>query len=328
MDGHGGAALGEAVGNRAGHRLGAVPHRLVDEHGLAPRAPLGPLGVAFEDPADLLGPAPDGAVVGGDHVDREPQLAETREGLLHDGGEGEDDVGVVLRRLLLEDVGRQLVGETLNGREVHPEGVLGEQDPLAREVGDHAVGPVEHFGLAEGERVVAEVELFEVADDGDGDVPVEVGLESGDTGLRGEDLLGSRGGDRLWETAGVVHLGVVGDDVVDPVDRQHRGDAGEHLGDEGAADGVDQHDLVRDDEVRVVGGAATRAIAVEVAERPVDGAHPVDAIGDLHCLECMCHGSASSVVGARAADTRARGRALAPVLGWSGRSRYSPCFAR
>ena len=46
-------------------------------------------------------------------------------------------------------------------------------------------------------------------------------------------------------------------------------------------DGVDQRDLVVDDEIGIVGRAALRVVAVKAAHRPVDGPDPVDVITDF-----------------------------------------------
>ena len=53
----------------------------------------------------------------------------------------------------------------------------------------------------------------------------------------------------------MVHLHVVGDDIVDLFRVDDLGNPGQHLRDEFLFDGVDQGDLVVEDEEGVVGGA-------------------------------------------------------------------------
>ncbi len=55
-------------------------------------------------------------------------------------------------------------------------------------------------------------------------------------------------------------------------------------------DGVNQGDLLVNDEKGVVGGAAIGGITVKITDVPVDSAHPVDIVGELYRF----HGSKSS----------------------------------
>ena len=70
-----------------------------------------------------------------------------------------------------------------------------------------------------------------------------------------------------------------------------RGDTRQHLVVERRFHRIDQRDLVRQDQVGVIGRAALGRVPVEIAERPVDGAHPVDVLGDAYRVErcvAMC----------------------------------------
>ena len=150
-----------------------------------------------------------------DHVDGQVEGEHLVDLLQHLVAERREDVGVVLQRLLVQLLLVHLVVEAEAGGVVLAEGVVGHEDALARHVGEHAVGPVEHRGLDEDELAAPETDL--VACFHDAEVPRRV-VVAGDARLApGRDDEGRLrtelhdGG----QAARVIRLGMVGDDVVD-----------------------------------------------------------------------------------------------------------------
>ena len=84
--------------------------------------------------------------------------------------------------------------------------------------------------------------------------------------------------DHLRKGPGVVHLRVVGDDVIDLPRIDDGGDAGHHLLPEGGLHRIDQRDLVREDQIGVVGAPAPRLITMKIPDIPVDRADPPDIL--------------------------------------------------
>ena len=89
------------------------------------------------------------------------------------------------------------------------------------------------------------------------------------------------------QAAAVVGFGVVGDNDIDLRGVDDGADAREHLFAEALLHRVDEGHFFVEDKVGVVGGAFFRFIAVEVAQVPVDRAHPIDVFGKFERL----HGS-------------------------------------
>ena len=85
----------------------------------------------------------------------------------------------------------------------------------------------------------------------------------------------------------MVGFRVVGDDDVDFRGVYDGGNAREHLLFEAAFHRVDEGDFFVEDEIGVVGGAFLRLVAVEIPQVPVDGAHPIDAFCDFHCVHAL-----------------------------------------
>ncbi len=85
-------------------------------------------------------------------------------------------------------------------------------------------------------------------------------------------------GEHLRQGAGMVQFGVIADDVVDARRFDQRGDVLQQLVGKGRFDGVDQRGLVVANEVGVVGRAPLGVVAVEIADRPIDGADPIDVL--------------------------------------------------
>ena len=102
---------------------------------------------------------------------------------------GEQDVGIVGCRLVGEYRRIDLIVEPLQGGVMHPEGVLRKEDLLLVEIGEHAVGPVEHPRFHKCERTVAEIERFAVFDGRDLPVDGQDFLQALCPDCRCEDLL-------------------------------------------------------------------------------------------------------------------------------------------
>ncbi len=211
---------------------------------------------------------------------------EVGDGLEEPGDEaakGHEDIGVVFLHLV--EVGgrvRGFVVEAGAGGEVGPEAVAGEEDLLLFEQGHHGVRPVEHGGFEEEEVAAAEFDFPAGLDHLKGPFFLVVAAEAGLAHGGAEELFRLDCGHGLGQAAGMVHLDVVGDDVVDLLRGDDLGNAGQHLREEFLFDGVDQGDLVVEDEEGVVGGAFFGDVAVEFADIPVDGADPVDVGGELY----------------------------------------------
>ena len=206
---------------------------------------------------------------------------------------GLHDVGVVLVRLVHDLTEVVLVIEAVGAGKVLAEGVVGEENLVVGVIGDHVVRPVDHRRLHEGQRALADAEGVTGLDAMVAEVAEVRGhvldtLRRGAVDLcPGRELMNHGGG------AGVVHLDVVGDEDVDFGGVDHRGDALEELVFERDLGGVDERDLLVQDEVGVVCDARLGGVAVELAGVPVERADPVDVRLDLNCGEhgfLLCRG--------------------------------------
>ena len=84
------------------------------------------------------------------------------------------------------------------------------------------------------------------------------------------------GAKHLRQCAGMVQLGMVADHVIHARKIDQRSNVPQQLVGKWSLDRVDQGGLLVAQQIGVVGGAALGVVAVEVADRPVDGADPVD----------------------------------------------------
>jgi len=228
--------------------------------------------------------APHDAVGGGNHVDRvgtKPADGLDRSSCLH--RIGLHDVGVVLARLPHHLAEVVLVIKPGRAGKMLTKGVVREEDLVIAVIGDHVIGPVDHGRLHEGERTLADAERVSGLDTAIAQVAVVGGealhaLRGGavDLAVRGHLLDGGH-------VARVVHLHVIGDEDVDPGGIDHARDASEKLVPEGGLGGVDERDLLVDDEVRVVGDAILGGVSVEAAGIPVDSTHPIHVRLELYC---------------------------------------------
>ena len=174
---------------------------------------VGPIAIRRQNRRQVL--SPDQSVAGRDHVDL--QAGQPIQGLQHRLAVGHDDVRVIRLGLLHHDGQIDFVVEPLAGGVVLAEGVHREQQLLLGHVGGHRLGPVDHRRFDEPERPPPERNLLAGGDDAN--LPrrrVEMLAER-----RGAFLVAHQRGLRhrlqhLRQRAGVVQLGMVADDVIDP----------------------------------------------------------------------------------------------------------------
>ena len=270
----------ERAFDRVRHRLGGVPHGVVNDRRRIVVFVVHPRFVEGEDVGDVL--RPDDAVAGADGVDlqafeRGERLARLHSVRLY-------DVRVVLARLDVRLGQVAFCIQPLVGGVVLTEGVVGKEDVAGRHEGHHVVRPVYHGGGHESEGALAEGERFARLHADVAQVAVVGGQIFYARARRAVHLCIFGALKHRGDAAAVVGFGVVGDDDVDLRGVDYGGDAREHLRFEAALHRVDEGDFFVEDKIGVVGGAFLRFVAVEIPEIPVDGAHPVDAFGDLHCL--------------------------------------------
>ena len=219
-----------------------------------------------------------------DHPDIDPESPDLVEFLQDLRRERDDQVRKELLRVGKRCILSELIVEPGGACEMLPEGVVREENGILGEVGEHRVGPVEHRRLKEGERLSPEIEG--VAGLHDLDLPAADIVVAGKAGLRPFRAVDRDFGHLLHERgqgAGVVHLDVVHDDVVDRAGVADGPDAAEDLSLEPVVGAVDERRLLTPDEVGVV-GRSREGVAVVLPQVPVDCPDPVDA-GDEFC----CH---------------------------------------
>ena len=247
--------------------------------------------------------APHDAVRGGDEVNGiRTKPANGREGGSRLPAIRLHDVRVVLARLPHDLVEVILVIKAGRAGEMLAKGIVGEENLVVGVVGDHVVGPVDHGRLHEGERALADAERVTRLDTVVSEVAIVRGEPLHTLRRRAVNLAVGRRGLDGGHVARVVHLDVVGDKDVDLRRVDDRGDAGEQLVLEGDLGGVDERDLLVHDEVRVVGDAVFRGVAMEAAGVPVDAADPVHVGLDLHCRKhetSLRHGACGGPDGCR-----------------------------
>ena len=163
-----------------------------------------------------------------------------------------------------------------------PERVVGKEDVFGRHVTDHVVRPVHHGGGHEGERPFPEGKRFSRFHADIAEVSVIGGKVFHARAGRGVNFRVF--GDVFYERdrPAVVGFGMVGNDHVDFCGVNDGGNARKHLFLEGFFHRVDEGDLFVENEIGVVSRAFFRFVAVEVAQIPVDGAYPVDALCDAN----------------------------------------------
>jgi len=277
----GDALGGQAVAHGLGHPPRRLPHGVVEDHGGLFRHLGGPLLVPRDDLQGVR--APDHAVARGDHVHGQAQAHHLVDLLRDERAEGREDVGVVLQGLLVELLLVDLVVEPERRRVVLAEGVVGHEQVFPRQVGEHAVGPVEHGGLDEHELALADGDAVARLDGPEFPGMVMDSLDALRPPLGDDEFGVGRVLHDEREPSRVVGLGMVGDDDVDLGRVDDGPDVLEPLLLEGGPGRVYQDGLLVPDEVGIVGGAPVRRklVAVKLPQAPVDDPHPVDVLHQL-----------------------------------------------
>ena len=160
-------------------------------------------------------------------------------------------------------------------------GIVTKEKLILRDVAHHAVRPVGHGNGHEAECLTSKLYLGHLLRRGDGYVPIVLrdyllAPFCGDD-LRLRRLLPVEPG----QAAGVVGLGVVADYVIDLARVHYLLDVTDHGIVERRLHCVDECDLVRYKQVRVVCRAPVCDVAMEVPDVPVYGTHPVDSLFKL-----------------------------------------------
>lgn len=239
---------------------------------------IGPLQILADDLCRIG--APDHAVGGGDHRQRQIEA----EHLVDLGGdqraERREDVGVVTQALLQQLLLIDLVVEQVLVAIVLAEGVVAEQHGVAAEIGHHAVGPVQHRRFDE-HQLLAIADVQAVAGLHRDEVPVRLVVMAGDRidGIGGAvDRCARDVRHQLGQRAGVVLFGMVDDDVIDARQVDLAGQVEDELAAEAMVDGVDQYGLLLADQITVVAGALEGLVfgAVKVTNLPIALTDPVD----------------------------------------------------
>ncbi len=76
----------------------------------------------------------------------------------------------------------------------------------------------------------------------------------------------------------MVQFGVIADDIVDASRIRERGYVPQQFCGKRRLDGVDQGGLAIAHQIGVVGGATFGIVAMKVADRPIDGADPINIL--------------------------------------------------
>jgi len=188
-----------------------------------------------------------------DHVDREVEAEDLLDLLGDEGAERGQDVGVVFEGFLVELSLVDLVVEHELGGVVLAKGVVAEEDAVRGVVREHAVRPVEHWGLDEDELALAYVEGVAGLDFDEVPVLVVVAFQGLDAIFRAVDWRVRDFLHQLRQRAAVVDLRVVGDDVIDGVQINFIFQLGDVFLREWHPDGVNQDGFFVADQIGIVG---------------------------------------------------------------------------
>jgi len=219
-------------------------------------------------------------VAGRDHVHGHAEADDLVDFLRDERAEGREDVGVVLQGFLIEFLLVHLVVEAEGRGVVLAEGVVGHEQVFARQVGEHAVGPVKHRRLDEDQFVLPDGNAVARLDGPELPGPVVVPLDALHAPLGHDELGVGRILQDERKSPRVVGLGMVGDDDVDLRRVDDGLDVLEPLLFEGGPDRVDKNGFLVPDEVGIVGGTpvSRELVTVKLPEAPVDDADPVDVL--------------------------------------------------
>ena len=218
------------------------------------------------------------------------------------------DVGVVAAGLV-DAVGEEvdlIVEEpAVEGAEA-AEGVRGEEDFVGGVVGHHDLGPVHHRRHDEGEAVAAGGEGVALLDEQDAlrEIHREKLRQHGlDLRVADDGGLGVARQHEL-QRRGVVGLHVVHHEIIELPPAELMGEVFEEHAVHGLVHGVEEHRLLIEQEVGVIGNAVGHAVdALEEGQPPVVCADPDQIVQDFSCaihkLNLLCYGDDNIILAAR-----------------------------
>ncbi len=99
-------------------------------------------------------------MVRSDDLDVQPQARQFLQQLGYQPRKGHQDIGIVPRALLQQNLLGKLVGKPVAAGKMHAEGVLGEQHAPGIQERQHAIRPMQHPGLHERQAHVAQVQCL------------------------------------------------------------------------------------------------------------------------------------------------------------------------
>ena len=185
-----------------------------------------------------------------------------------------------------------LIVESLRACVMLAEPVAGKQDALLLQVGEHAVGPVQHTCLEKRQGTAAETEFFAVLDRLIVPVREEMLLQVAGAHLGAiQRLVLANPVHDPGQPPRVVHLRVIADHQIDLFGIDNSGDIVQHLVREFFFDRIDQGHLLIHDQKRVVGRSLVGAVAMKVPDVPVFHSDIVNTFGNFNRL----HGCPLSV---------------------------------
>ncbi|MBA7616861.1 hypothetical protein ES703_24163 [subsurface metagenome] len=137
---------------------GAIPHGIVENHHSFLRNLSRPLLILFHNLERVL--PPDNTVTGRDHANRKVQCQHLFNLFRYHAAEGSEDVSIVFHRFLVELLLVDLIIKSEGIGIVLAEGVIGHEDIIPGQVGEHAVRPVEHGCLHKDELSLTDTDLI------------------------------------------------------------------------------------------------------------------------------------------------------------------------
>ena len=248
------------------HPAGAPVHRNKRDQRLVGHSIRSPVPVRLQDE---FGPGINHAVTGGDHVDG--RLLQPVEVFADLGPEGHHDFGVIAlgRLIAAEFIGKDRIALGQMGAEK----IAAEENPVLGQIGEHRLRPVHPGRQDELQRFPAKPQDASLADGQE--TVFRYGKQIDQQRLAffvGHDSGFGIHVQNIGNGAGMILLGVMGDDVVDPRDPQVP-QMPDQIGGFRRVDRIDQGGLLPPpDQVRIVRGAVGKGNQlIKQPAVPVDG---------------------------------------------------------